>query len=46
MNPYDTYVENRLVNVLHQYIIFYVDDYKLIQKYPNVNYSLTIVRHE
>ena len=39
MNLYDTCFTNILVNGLQQYIIFHVDDFKLIHKDPKINDS-------
>ena len=46
MNPYYPYVVNRLVNGLQKSILFYIDDSKLIHKYPKVNDSFIGVLRE
>ena len=46
INPYNSCVANRLVDILQQYILVYVDYCKLIHKDPKVNDSLIGVLHE
>ena len=45
-NLYNPCVANRLVNGLQQFILFHVDDFKLSQKDPKVNYSFIGVLRE